>query len=100
MSYLSDPKDPVEILAVVFDFTGKATTVSNPVFTIGLRWGTESPVTLVTSGSVTIDGGVVTQKFSGGADLNDYDIKCVADDADGEKLAVGWVLAVRTKPAL
>lgn len=98
MSYLPDPKDPSETLAVAFDFTAKSNSVTSPTFTIALRWGTESPVTLATAGSPTVDGGLVTQKFSGGANLNDYDIKCVAQAADGEVLAVGWVLAVRSKP--
>lgn len=98
MSYLSDPKDPSETIAVTFDFTAKANSLTNPQISIALRWGTESPVTLATSGNATVDGGLVTQKFSGGANLNDYDIKCVATAADGEVLAVGHTLAVRTKP--
>ena len=98
MSYLPEPKDPAEVVTVTFDFSGRTDTPSNPAVSIGVRWGAETVPTLVTVGTPTVTGAQVTQQVSGGANLNDYNLKCLADTPDGDKLAVDWVLAVRTRP--
>lgn len=99
MSYLSEPKDPSEITTVSFDFSSRTSAaLSNPVVSITVRWGTETTATLAKSGSATISGSTVTQKFTGGADMNDYNLKCLADTASGDKVAVDCVMAVRTRP--
>lgn len=99
MSYLSEPKDPAEITTVTFDFSSRTSAaLSNPVVSIAVRWGTETTATLAKSGSATVSGLTVTQKFTGGAHLNDYNLKCLADTPSGDKIAVDCVLACRVRP--
>lgn len=97
-SYLPDPKDPLETITVDFDYSALATPPSNPTITIGVRWGTDDPITLVADGAPQIDGNVVRQRFTGGADLTDYNLKCLADSSSGDRLSVDCVLAVRARP--
>jgi hypothetical protein len=98
MSYLSDPKDPAEIITVGFDFSNVTETPTNPAVSVSVRWGAESSPTLVASGAASIVGAIVYQRFTGGANLNDYNLKCLADTPSGDRIAVDAVLAVRTRP--
>lgn len=98
MSYLPEPKDPGETITVAFDYSNLGGTPTNPVVTIALRWGADSQITLAPDGLPTVNGNRVLQRISGGADLNDYNLKCLADTPGGDRLAVDVVLAVRTRP--
>lgn len=98
MSYLPEPKDPAEIITVVFDFAAITNQPSNPTVSVAVRWGSEQSPTLTAVGAPTIHSHEVRQQFNGGADMTDYDIKCLADTHDGERRAIGRVLAVRTQP--
>lgn len=98
MSYFPEPKDPAEIITVGFDFANVTDTPSNPSVSITSRWGTEQSPTLATSGAPTVQGAVVYQRFTGGADLHDYNLKCLANTPTGDLVAVDAVLAVRTRP--
>ena len=98
MSYLPEPKDPDEKITIGFDYSHVTPTPSNPSFEVALRWGSESPVTLVVEGNPNIDGDKVYQRFVGGADMNDYNVKCFCDTPSGDRIAVDCVLAVRTRP--
>lgn len=95
MSYLPDPKDPAETITVAFDFPD---TPSAPTVSIAVRWGTEQSPSLTTSGSAIVSGTQVKQKFAGGADLHDYDLKCLATLPSGDTVASAVTLAVRTRP--
>jgi hypothetical protein len=97
-SYLHDPKDPSETITVDFDYSALAVPPSNPTVSISVRWGTDAPVTLLVDGVPQIDGNVVRQRFIGGKDLTDYNLKCLADSPSGDRLSVDCVLAVRTRP--
>lgn len=96
--YLQEPKDPAEIVTVGFDFSDITPTPTNPSFTVATRWGAEDVPTLVASGAATISGAMVYQRFTGGADMNDYDLRCLADTPSGDRYAVDCVIAVRTRP--
>lgn len=99
MGYLSQPKDPDEIITVGFDFSGVTSGApSAPSISIGVRWGSETTPTLLASGSPTINGTTVFQRFTGGAPLHDYNLKCLATVSTGDRFAVDCVLPVRTRP--
>ena len=98
MSYLPEPKDPAEVITVGFDFSAVTDTPSNPAVSIDVRWGSETSPTLAVSGSPVIEGSKVFQRFTGGADLNDYDLKCLAYTPTGDRISVDCTLAVRTRP--
>lgn len=98
MSYLPDPKDPAEIITVSFDFSAITNQPSNPAVTVSVRWGTEQSPTLVAVGQPTVQSHHVSQRFSGGAHLTDYNIKCLADTHQGDRRALDCILAVRTRP--
>lgn len=98
MKYLPDPKDPGETITVSFDFSNITQTPTNPAVSISVRWGAEETPSLMKSGSPIIVGPVVAQKFTGGADLHDYNLKCLADTPSGDRVAVDAILAVRTRP--
>jgi hypothetical protein len=98
MSYLQEPKDPAEILTIGFDFASITDTPTSPVISITVRWGTETVPTLLTQGPASIVGSIVYQRIIAGANLHDYNLKCLADTPSGDKVAVDCVLAVRTRP--
>jgi hypothetical protein len=50
------------------------------------------------SGSPIIDGTMIYQRFTGGATLHDYNLKCLATVSTGDRFAVDCVLPVRTRP--
>lgn len=97
MSYL-DAKDPAEIITVGFDFSNVTQEPTNPVVSIDIRWGAESSPTLAAVGAPSAIGAIVYQQFTGGAHLNDYNLKCLADTPTGDRFAVDAVLPVRTRP--
>lgn len=98
MSYLPEPKDPAEIITIGFDFANVTDTPSSPTVSITARWGTETNPTLAVSGAPTVSGSKVFQRFTAGADMHDYNLKCLANTPAGDKVAVDVVLAVRTRP--
>lgn len=97
MSYL-DAKDPAEIITVGFDFSNVTQDPTNPVVSIGVRWGSETSPTLATVGAPSAIGAVVYQQFQAGAHLTDYNLKCLAYTPTGDRFAVDAVLPVRTRP--
>lgn len=98
MSYLPEPKDPAEVITVGFDFSAVTDTPSNPTVSIAVRWGGETSPTLAASGDPVIEGSKVFQRLTGGGDLNDYDLKCLAYTPTGDRISVDCTLAVRTRP--
>jgi hypothetical protein len=99
MSYLQEPKDPDETVTVSFDFSEVTTTPTSPTVSIALRWGHGHHHTqLQASGAPVINGSVVRQRFTGGTDLHDYDLKCLATTPSGDRLSVDCTLAVRVRP--
>lgn len=99
MSYLNEPKDPSEIIPVGFDFSAITDTPSNPTVSITVRWGHGHHHTgLQAVGDPWIEGAIVYQRFMGGSDLHDYNLKCLASAPSGDRFAVDCVVAVRTRP--
>jgi hypothetical protein len=98
MSYLTEPKDPSEIVTLSFDYSAITPTPIDPEVSIAVRWGSETVPTLAKLGVAQIVDSVVYQRVTGGADLHDYDLKCLASTPNGDKLSVDAVLAVRTRP--
>lgn len=98
MTYLVEPKDPQETITVGFDFSEVTTTPTSPTVSVSVRLGNETTPTLLASGSPVISGAVVYQRFVGGADPIDYNLKCLATTPSGDRLSVDCVLAVRNRP--
>lgn len=98
MTYLSEPKDPAEVVTIGFDFSAVTDTPSDPAISIAVRWGGETSPTLAVQGAPVIEGSKVFQRLIGGADLNDYDLKCLAYTPTGDRISVDCTLAVRTRP--
>ncbi|MEN9885524.1 MAG: hypothetical protein RL758_102 [Pseudomonadota bacterium] len=99
MTYLSEPKDPAEVVTIGFDFSVVTDTPSDPDISIAVRWGHGHHHTeLVASGDPIIEGAKVFQRFTAGTDLHDYDLKCLAYTPTGDRISVDCTLAVRTRP--
>jgi hypothetical protein len=98
MNYLSEAKDPAETITVDFDFSAVTSTPTSPTVSVSVRLGTEAIPSLLASGSPVISGAIVRQRFTGGADLNDYNLKCLATTPSGDRLSVDCVLPVRNRP--
>jgi hypothetical protein len=99
MGFLSEPKDPDEIITVGFDYSGVTSVApTSPAISIGVRWGSETVPSLAASGAPIIDGTMIYQRFTGGATMHDYNLKCLATVSTGDRFAVDCVLPVRTRP--
>lgn len=99
MGYLTEPKDPAEIVTVGFDFANlTAGAPSNPSVSVAVRWGSEAQPSLQVSGTPFVTGTVVYQRFVGGAPLHDYDLKCLATMPSGDRFSADCTLMVRTRP--
>ena len=87
---MSIVKDPAEIITVTFDFSALATAVSNPVISCTVFGSVADPsASAMLSGSPQISGTSVLQRITGGISGATYKLRCVIDDADGER----WVVA-------
>jgi hypothetical protein len=98
--YITEPKDPDEVITLGFDFSHVTDTPSNPDIRVRVRWGTETAPTLTKSGPAYIEGPVVYQRFVAGAALHDYDLRCLAYTPTGDRLSVDSVLPVRVRPVV
>lgn len=99
MGFLNQAKDPDEIITIGFDYSGVTSIApTSPTISIGVRWGSETVPTLVASGAPFITGTTVFQRFTGGASLHDYNLKCLATVSTGDRFAVDCILPVRTRP--
>lgn len=85
-------KDPAEIITVTFDFSALATAASNPTITCTVFGSVADPAaSSMLTGSPQVSGTNVLQRVSGGIAGATYKLRCVIDDADGER----WVVADR-----
>jgi hypothetical protein len=85
-------KDPAEIITITFDFSALATAVSNPTITCTVFGSVADPsASAMLSGLPQISGTSVLQRVTGGISGATYKLRCVVDDADGER----WVVADR-----
>ena len=97
-------KDPAESRVVTFDFSKEATSVSSPACTCTVYWpaaGDPSPAAVL-SGQPQVNGSNPAQVFqlvTGGLDVNDYALRCVALDQNGYPVVVAAILPVRKQPA-
>ncbi len=89
---MSIVKDPAEIITVTFDFSALATAASNPTITCTVFGSVaDQAASSMLTGSPQVSGTNVLQRVSGGIAGATYKLRCVIDDADGER----WVVADR-----
>jgi len=90
-------KDPSEIITVTFDFSGTATSCTNPSVAISVVAGREdSNASSMLSGTPQVDGTSILQRVIGGLNGNTYKLRCEIDDADGEHWVVADTLTVQS----
>ena len=79
-------KDPAEIVTITFDFSLDATAISNPSISVAVRTGKNdpSPETMI-FGAAQVAGTNVMQRVQGGVSGTTYQLRCIADDVDGER---------------
>ena len=95
-------KDPTENVAASVDFSARLDSTQNETLvsvqsvTVTHEDGVADPTpSNILSGSATVSGGVVMQKFTGGVDGADYCVKFVVNTSLGQRLASGTFLSVR-----
>lgn len=88
-------KDPRETIVVTFDFSGVATTVSNPVISLSLSSGADiNPASMLLGTPVISDSNKVLQRVTGGNDGADYRITCLITSGN-EDLLISEMLRIR-----
>lgn len=84
-------KDPAERKIITFDFSKDAVAITSAAITATvIRGKKDASAQAIVDGGSVVDGALVRQFISGGQDGSTYNLRCVANDADGEiHVAVG-----------
>ena len=89
-------KDPVEKVIITFDFSANTKVdVSNPSVTVSLH-GTLTDIPAMKANTPVVEGNKVRFICQGGSSGSLYDVKCVVDLANGERLLATDILHVKT----
>lgn len=94
-----DPKDPLEIVPITFDFTELTDAPTSPAVSIVRHSGATDDSDLATTmiqGSPQIVGAEIIQKIKGGVAGAVYRITCQVDDASGCRYRLAGLLRVAT----
>ena len=93
-----DPKDPAEIVPLVFDFENLTVTPVNPVITVSRESGPKGPADLsgMLAGAAQISDATIRQRVQGGTAGTVYKIRCQVDDGAGGRFVIAQLLPVET----
>jgi len=100
------PKDPVEEVTVLFDFSVATESVVSPSVSATVKWNATETTIDPNPGSILFGSPQISDanpahvlhKVVGGHDLHDYGLRCVAEADNGDDLLVVMILPVRTMP--
>lgn len=98
MSIEFDPKDPAEIVPLVFDFANLTATPVSPVISVARESGPKGPTDLsgMLAGAAQIVGAEVRQRIQAGTAGTVYKIRCQVDDGAGSRYVIAGLLPVET----
>lgn len=88
-------KDPAEKVIITFNFTASGQVLSNPVVTVCLK-GTSTDIAAMKATGAVVNGYLVSFMLQGGEHGKSYDLKCLVDLADGERVAAKDTIVVKT----
>ena len=88
-------KDPLEKVILTFDFTITGEAVSNPEITVAEK-GTAIDIPAMKASGGVISGSKVSFMLQGGTHGKAYDVRCMVDLANGERVAAKDVIQVKT----
>jgi hypothetical protein len=92
-----DPKDPVEIIPVTFNFGKLISQIETVVVTISVVEGTDNDVANMIFGSYQVSGSTLKQLIRNGVHGTRYLIKAVVTDSGGLKYALACYMTVKTE---
>jgi hypothetical protein len=92
-----DPKDPVEIIPVTFNFGKLVSQIDTAVVSISVIEGTDENVQSMILGQYQITGAILKQLIRNGVNGARYLIKAVVTDSGGLKYALACYMTVKTE---
>lgn len=100
MTTLFPVKEPAEAVTVTFDFSDETAAVSSPTINVTLLNAAvaDASPNAMKSGTSSVSGATVLQRFGGGLAPNDYLLTCQATAANGDTLVRDAMLPVRNAP--